>query len=120
MNLMLPDTGLLFWMTVIFAIVLFILASPFYLHVGLGQERSKSAERLVFLGLVGHRIIFRNQVPTLFTESIAGIIHNRIVIQFSSQLFKHVFEKYPAHILDGGFIRRAKMNCNQRNGTVKG
>ena len=29
MNLMLPDTGLLFWMTVIFLIVLFILAKFF-------------------------------------------------------------------------------------------
>ena len=42
MNLMLPDTGLLFWMTVIFAIVLFILAKfGFPLITGMVDKRNK-------------------------------------------------------------------------------
>ena len=42
MNLMLPDSGLLFWMTVIFAIVLFILAKfGFPLITGMVEKRNK-------------------------------------------------------------------------------
>ena len=42
MNLMMPDTGLLFWMTVIFAIVLFILAKfGFPLITGMVDKRNK-------------------------------------------------------------------------------
>ena len=42
MNLMLPDTGLLFWMTVIFLIVLFILAKfGFPMITGMVDKRNK-------------------------------------------------------------------------------
>ena len=42
MNLMLPDTGLLFWMTVIFAIVVFILAKfGFPIISGMVDKRNK-------------------------------------------------------------------------------
>ena len=42
MNLMLPDTGLLFWMTVIFAIVIFILARfGFPIISGMVDKRNK-------------------------------------------------------------------------------
>ena len=42
MNLMLPDTGLLFWMTVIFAVVLFILTKfGFPLITGMVDKRNK-------------------------------------------------------------------------------
>ena len=42
MNLMLPDTGLLFWMTVIFLIVLFILATfGFPMITGMVDKRNK-------------------------------------------------------------------------------
>ena len=42
MDLMLPDTGLLFWMTVIFGLVLFILAKfGFPLITGMVEERNK-------------------------------------------------------------------------------
>jgi F-type H+-transporting ATPase subunit b len=42
MNLMLPDTGLLFWMTIIFALVLFILAKfGFPMITGMVDKRNK-------------------------------------------------------------------------------
>ena len=42
MNLMLPDTGLLFWMTVIFAVVIFILAKfGFPMITGMVDKRNK-------------------------------------------------------------------------------
>lgn len=42
MNLMLPDSGLLFWMTVIFAIVFFILAKfGFPMITGMVEKRNK-------------------------------------------------------------------------------
>ena len=42
MNLMLPDSGLLFWMTLIFAIVLFILAKfGFPIITGMVEKRNK-------------------------------------------------------------------------------
>lgn len=42
MNLMLPDSGLLFWMTVIFAIVLFILAKfGFPVITGMVEKRTR-------------------------------------------------------------------------------
>ena len=42
MNLMLPDTGLLFWMTVIFAIVFFVLAKfGFPVITGMVEKRHK-------------------------------------------------------------------------------
>ena len=42
MNLMLPETGLLFWMTVIFGLVLFILAKfGFPLITGMVEKRNK-------------------------------------------------------------------------------
>ena len=42
MNLMLPDSGLLFWMTIIFAIVFFILAKfGFPVITGMVEERTK-------------------------------------------------------------------------------
>lgn len=42
MNLMLPDSGLLFWMTIIFAIVLFILAKfGFPMITGMVEKRNK-------------------------------------------------------------------------------
>lgn len=45
MNLMLPDTGLLFWMTIIFAIVFFILAKfGFPVITGMVEKRNKRIE----------------------------------------------------------------------------
>ncbi len=45
MNLMLPDTGLLFWMTIIFAIVFFILAKfGFPIITGMVEKRNKRIE----------------------------------------------------------------------------
>lgn len=42
MNLMLPDSGLLFWMTIIFAIVLFILAKfGFPIITGMVEKRNR-------------------------------------------------------------------------------
>lgn len=42
MNLMLPDSGLLFWMTIIFAIVLFILAKfGFPMITGMVEKRNR-------------------------------------------------------------------------------
>ena len=42
MNLMLPDSGLLFWMTIIFAIVFFILAKfGFPIITGMVEKRNK-------------------------------------------------------------------------------
>ena len=42
MNLMLPDSGLIFWMTVIFAIVFFILARfGFPIITGMVEKRNK-------------------------------------------------------------------------------
>ena len=42
MNLMLPDTGLLFWMTIIFGLVLFVLAKfGFPLITGMVDKRNK-------------------------------------------------------------------------------
>ena len=42
MNLLLPDSGLLFWMTIIFAIVFFILAKfGFPIITGMVEKRSK-------------------------------------------------------------------------------
>ena len=42
MNLMLPDTGLLFWMTIIFGLVLFVLAKfGFPLITGMVENRNK-------------------------------------------------------------------------------
>ena len=42
MNLMLPDSGLLFWMTIIFAIVFFILAKfGFPIITGMVDKRAK-------------------------------------------------------------------------------
>ena len=42
MNLMLPDSGLLFWMTVIFAIVFFILAKfGFPVITGMVEKRTR-------------------------------------------------------------------------------
>lgn len=42
MNLMLPDSGLLFWMTIIFAIVFFILAKfGFPMIIGMVEKRNK-------------------------------------------------------------------------------
>lgn len=45
MNLMLPDSGLLFWMTIIFAIVFFILAKfGFPIITGMVEKRNKRIE----------------------------------------------------------------------------
>ena len=42
MNLMLPDSGLLFWMTIIFAIVFFVLAKfGFQIITGMVEKRNK-------------------------------------------------------------------------------
>ena len=48
MNLMLPDTGLLFWMTVIFAIVFFILAKfGFPIITGMVDKRTKRIDEAI-------------------------------------------------------------------------
>lgn len=45
MNLMLPDTGLLFWMTIIFAVVFFILAKfGFPIITGMVEKRNRRIE----------------------------------------------------------------------------
>ena len=45
MELMLPDTGLLFWMTIIFGLVVFILAKfGFPLITGMVEKRNKRIE----------------------------------------------------------------------------
>lgn len=48
MNLMLPDTGLLFWMTIIFAIVFFILAKfGFPIITGMVDKRAKRIDEAI-------------------------------------------------------------------------
>ena len=48
MNLMLPDSGLLFWMTIIFAIVFFILAKfGFPLITGMVDKRAKRIDEAI-------------------------------------------------------------------------
>ena len=48
MNLMLPDSGLLFWMTIIFAIVFFILANfGFPIITGMVDKRAKRIDEAI-------------------------------------------------------------------------
>ena len=48
MNLMLPDSGLLFWMTIIFAIVFFILAKfGFPIITGMVDKRTKRIDEAI-------------------------------------------------------------------------
>lgn len=48
MNLMLPDSGLLFWMTVIFAIVFFVLAKfGFPVITGMVEKRTERIEKAI-------------------------------------------------------------------------
>ena len=48
MNLMLPDSGLLFWMTIIFAIVFFILAKfGFPIITGMVDKRAKRIDEAI-------------------------------------------------------------------------
>ena len=47
MNLMLPDSGLLFWMTIIFAIVFFILAKfGFPIITGMVDKRTLASRKI--------------------------------------------------------------------------
>ena len=65
MNLMLPDSGLLFWMTIIFAIVFFILAKfGFPIITGMVDKRAKRIDEAIAAARKAE-------------ESLAGLAHEQ-------------------------------------------
>ena len=97
MNLMLPDTGLLFWMTIIFGLVLFVLAKfGFPLITGMVDKRNKrindsleaartAEEAIAHLKEEQERIIAetRAEQNKLMQEAAAG--RDRMITQAQDQ-----------------------------------
>ena len=97
MNLMLPDTGLLFWMTIIFGLVLFVLAKfGFPLITGMVDKRNKrindsleaartAEEAIAHLKEEQERIIAETRAEQNKLMQEAGAERDRMIAQAQDQ-----------------------------------
>ena len=86
MNLMLPDNGLLFWMTIIFAIVFFILAKfGFPIITGMVDKRTKRIDEAIAAARKAEESLagLAEEQERLFAEARAE--HTRILQEASAQ-----------------------------------
>ena len=86
MNLMLPDSGLLFWMTIIFAIVFFILAKfGFPIITGMVDKRTKRIDEAITAARKAEESLagLAEEQERLIAEARAE--HTRILQEASAQ-----------------------------------
>ena len=86
MNLMLPDSGLLFWMTIIFAIVFFILAKfGFPIITGMVDKRTKRIDEAIAAARKAEESLagLAEEQERLIAEARAE--HTRILQEASAQ-----------------------------------
>lgn len=105
MNLMLPDSGLLFWMTIIFAIVFFILARfGFPIITGMVDKRTKRIDDAIAAARKAE-------------ESLAGLAqeHERLLAEAKAEQARILHE---AAIQRDGMIAKAQEEAREEAGKI--